>query len=75
VKRRATVAAKILRHTLYAQPVTARWALRVQTLHSPTGQILHPIASQKVWAGGKESAAEHVQQKRPKTSEIVRRAV
>jgi hypothetical protein len=46
VKRSAAIAAPILRRALHAQPVAARRTTRVQTLHRPTGQILHSFASQ-----------------------------
>jgi len=46
VKRSAAVAAMILRRALHAQPVAARRTTRIQTLHRPTGQILHSFASQ-----------------------------
>jgi len=46
VKRSAAVAATILRRAFHAQPMAARRTIRIQTLHRPTGQILHSFASQ-----------------------------
>jgi len=46
VKGSAAIAAMILRRALHAQPVAARRTTRIQTLHRPTGQILHSFASQ-----------------------------
>jgi hypothetical protein len=46
VKRGAAIAADFLRRVLHAKPVAARGTFRSQTLHRPTGQILHPVASQ-----------------------------
>ncbi|MGC1945755.1 MAG: hypothetical protein WA664_18555, partial [Candidatus Acidiferrales bacterium] len=40
-KRAAAIAAMILRRGLDAQPVAARGTFWIQTLHRPTGQILH----------------------------------
>jgi hypothetical protein len=42
VERGAAVAADFLRRILHAEPVTARRTFRSQTLHCPSGQILHP---------------------------------
>jgi hypothetical protein len=46
VKRSAAITATILWRTFDAQPVAARRTIRIQTLHRPTGQILHSFASQ-----------------------------
>jgi hypothetical protein len=46
VKRSAAIAATILRRAFHAQPVATRRTTRIQTLHGPTGQILHSFASQ-----------------------------
>ena len=46
VKWSAAIAATILRRAFHAQPVAARRTTRIQTLHRPTGQILHSFASQ-----------------------------
>jgi hypothetical protein len=60
VKRSAAIAAMILRRALHAQPVAARRTTRIQTLHRPTGQILHSFASQTHGPGDgrKSDAAE-----------------
>jgi hypothetical protein len=60
VKGSAAVAAMILRRALHAQPVAARRTTRIQTLHRPTGQILHSFASQNHGPGDgrKSDAAE-----------------
>jgi hypothetical protein len=39
----AAVAAQLPRHSFEPQPLSARRARRIQTLHRPTGQILHSI--------------------------------
>jgi hypothetical protein len=41
VKRAAAITAAVHPRALDAQPVAARRAFRIQTLHRPTGQILH----------------------------------
>ena len=41
MQRSAAIAAKVVRRVLHAQPVPARGAFGIQTLHRPTGQILH----------------------------------
>jgi hypothetical protein len=67
VKRSAAIAATILRRACHAQPVAARRTTRIQTLHRPTGQILHSFASQTHGSGGgRESDAAEAprQQKR-----------
>jgi hypothetical protein len=46
VKRSAAITATILWRAFDAQPVAARRTIRIQTLHRPTGQILHSFASQ-----------------------------
>jgi len=46
VERRAAVAAHLLWRVLDAEPVAARGTLGSQTLHRPSGQILHPFTSQ-----------------------------
>ena len=43
VKRSAAIAADFLWRILHAQPVSARGTFRSQTLHRPSGQILHPV--------------------------------
>jgi hypothetical protein len=60
VKRSAAIAATILRRAFHAQPVAARRTTRIQTLHGPTGQILHSFASQTHGSGDgrKSDAAE-----------------
>jgi hypothetical protein len=52
VKGSAAIAATILRRAFHAQPVAARRTTRIQTLHGPTGQILHSFASQTHGPGG-----------------------
>jgi hypothetical protein len=52
VKSPAAIAATILRRAFHAQPVAARRTTRIQTLHGPTGQILHSFASQTHGSGG-----------------------
>jgi hypothetical protein len=52
VKRSAAIAATILRRAFDAEPVAARRTIRIQTLHRPTGQILHSFASQTHGLGG-----------------------
>ena len=42
VQRRAAVAADFQRRRLHPQPVTARGTFRIQALHGPAGQVLHP---------------------------------
>jgi hypothetical protein len=76
VKRSAAVAAMILRRALHAQPVAARRTTRIQTLHRPTGQILHSFASQNHGPGDgrKSDAAESAPTaKRQELAGIVRR--
>jgi len=76
VKRSAAIAAVILRRALHAQPVAARRTTRIQTLHGPTGQILHSFASQTHGPGdGRESEAAEAPRttKTPRTGGIVRR--
>jgi len=41
VERGAAIAANLLRRILHAEPVAARGTFRSQTLHRPSGQILH----------------------------------
>jgi len=53
MKRPAAIAATLLRRALNPQPMAARAALRIQTLHRPTGQILHRPSrlDEILWAG------------------------
>ncbi len=66
VKRSAAIAATILRRAFHAQPVAARRTTRIQTLHGPTGQILHSFASQTHGPGDgrKSDAAEAPRQQK-----------
>jgi hypothetical protein len=76
VKRSATIAATILRRAFHAQPVAARRTIRIQTLHRPTGQILHSFASQNPRPGrrkGKRLPPGRPVCKSAKTGAIVRR--
>jgi hypothetical protein len=52
VKGSAAIAATILRRAFHAQPVATGRTTRTQTLHGPTGQILHSFASQTHGPGG-----------------------
>ena len=52
VKSPAAIAATILRRAFHAQPMASRRTTRIQTLHRPTGQILHSFASQTHGSGG-----------------------
>jgi len=52
VKSPAAIAATILRRAFHAQPMASRRTTRIQTLHGPTGQILHSFASQTHGSGG-----------------------
>ena len=62
MKRSAAIAATILRRAFHAQPVAARRTTRIQTLHRPTGQILHSFASQN---HGPDDGRKSVPPKRP----------
>ena len=41
MQRRTAVAAEFMPKSLHAQPVTPRRAIWIQTLHGPSGQVLH----------------------------------
>ena len=57
VKRRATTLAGFLRNILSPQPVAPLHALRIQTLHRPTGHVLHrQFASPVFCAGGRRGS-------------------
>jgi hypothetical protein len=66
VKRSATIAAMILRRALDAQPVATRRTIRIQTLHRPTGQILHSFASQT--HGPRRRREEQLPPRAPRTA-------
>jgi hypothetical protein len=53
VKRASAMAAALLGRALNPHPMSARAALRIQTLHRPTGQILHRSSRvvEILWAG------------------------
>jgi hypothetical protein len=76
MKRPAAIAATILRLACHAQPVAARRTTRIQTLHRPTGQILHSFASQNPRPRrrkGKRYRRSAPTAKTPRTGGIVRR--
>jgi hypothetical protein len=76
VKRRAAVAANLLRRILHAEPVSARGTFRSQTLHRPAGQILHllPRSPCEPAASQAQNAAGTIEGKTPpETGGIVRR--
>jgi len=61
VQRSAAIAAMVQPGALDSEPVPARRALRIQTLHRPTGQILHfrwPRKNHSSGSGRENSAAE-----------------
>lgn len=59
MKRSAAIVATLLRRALNPQPMSARAALRIQTLHRPTGQILHrPSRLAKIFWTGRGKGTE-----------------
>jgi hypothetical protein len=67
LKGRSAIAAALLRMVVDAQPVSARWASGIQTLHSGAGQICHRASFYREGGGWRRegTASREKQDRKP----------